>query len=122
MLVAGTDRIAVTRQLSITLASQAYRGEAGDGSFLVDDEAAALTFPSLKVVEMTEDASGGEKFLYRGRVMSKALDGEPYVTGNSRMYAISTSELRRRPGAALSTNPDQDERSSLSVDPSCEIP
>ena len=92
LLVGGTDRIAVTRLPSINLASQAYRGEAGDGSFLVDDEAAALTFPSLKVVEMTDDASGGTKYLYRGRVMSKALDGDPYVTGNSRMYAISTSD------------------------------
>lgn len=92
LTVDAVDRTDVVRLPGTTLVSAAYNGEPGTGSVTVDDEAAALTFPALKIVRWTEDASGATKHLYRGRLIRKALSRGGFVADDSRQYLLDVSD------------------------------
>jgi hypothetical protein len=88
----GVNRASVIRYPGSTFDSGAWNGEAGTGSLLLEDEAAALDFPGLKIVRMTEDASGSTKHLYRGRVMTKEFARGSFRADDSHQKVVNLSD------------------------------
>jgi hypothetical protein len=88
----GVDRASVIRYPGSTFDSNAWNGEAGTGTLLLEDEAAVLDFPGLKIVRMTEDASGSTKHLYRGRVMTKEFARGSFRADDSHQKVVNLSD------------------------------
>lgn len=92
LTVDGVDRSDLTRIPGLSLGASAFRGELGSGDFLVDDAAAALAFPALKVVRLIEDASGSDKHLFRGRVVNKGFSRGGFVADDARQFRITCND------------------------------
>lgn len=89
LTVNATDRLSVIQQGSIRLGAAAHLGQTGDGGWDLDDDAAALLFPGLKVARLTDDASGATKHIWRGRIWVKDLSRGDHVLADARQYGVN---------------------------------
>lgn len=86
-----TDRSSIVRseaEGAIRLASIAFRGQGTDSGLLLDDDAASRIFPALKVWRLEEDASGGAKILWRGRLMDVGSARGQHWIGDARQFSL----------------------------------
>jgi hypothetical protein len=90
--VDGVDVAGVLNLAAVRPTSAAFRGEQGAGQMEVDDPDFDDFFASLKIVRITDDASGSTKHLFRGRVISKNYGRGPYAADDSRVIALNVQD------------------------------
>jgi hypothetical protein len=85
LTVGGTDRTAVADRTAISLSQTSFRGEVAQAGFDLADDAAAVSLPSLKVVEFAESGTT----LWRGRIAAKDVGRGMIFSGSARQYNVT---------------------------------